>query len=98
MSVIFAKGVRYPLLSASIRKLPGERPFFEKMSGVSMPLRIAYLMDSLVLEEGMEKELQKSFGDGSGPLTWATLFHAPGRSVAMFATHRSAWTESRICS
>jgi hypothetical protein len=55
-----------------------------------MPLRIAPLMNSLVLEEEMEKELQKSFGDGSGPLTRATLFHARGRSVVMFATHHSS--------
>ena len=82
--------VRYPLLSASIRKLPGERPFFEKLPGVSMPLRIAPLRDSLVLEEEMEKELQKPFGDGSGPLTRATLFHARDRSVVMFATHHSS--------
>jgi hypothetical protein len=85
-----AAEVRYPLLSASIRKLPGERPFFEKLPGVSMPLRIAPLRDSLVLEEEMEKELQKPFGDGSGPLTRATLFHARDRSVVMFATHHSS--------
>jgi hypothetical protein len=82
--------IRYPLLSASIRKVPGKRPFFEKARGVSMPLRIAPLMDSLVLEEEMEKELQRSFGDGSGPLTRATLFHSPNRSVVMFATHHSS--------
>jgi hypothetical protein len=82
--------IRYPLLSASIRKVPGKRPFFEKVSGVLMPLRTAHLTDSLVLEEEMEKELQKSFGDGSGPLTRATLFHASGRSVVMFATHHSS--------
>jgi hypothetical protein len=85
-----AVDVRYPLLSASIRKLPGERPFFEKLPGVSMPLRIAPLRDSLVLEEEMEKELQKPFGDGSGPLTRATLFHARDRAVVMFATHHSS--------
>jgi hypothetical protein len=82
--------VRYPLLSASICKLPGERPFFEKLPGVSMPLRIAPLTDSLVLEEEMENELQKPFGDGSGPLTRATLFHARDRAVVMFATHHSS--------
>ena len=81
---------RYPLLSASIVKAPGERPFFEKTRGASMPLRIAPLWDSLVLEEEMEKELQKSFGDGSGPLTRATLFHGRDRSVVMFATHHSS--------
>ena len=82
--------IRYPLLSASIRKVPGKRPFFEKVWGVSMPLRIAPLTDSLVLEEEMEKELQHPFGDGSSPLTRATLFHAPDRSVLMFATHHSS--------
>jgi hypothetical protein len=55
-----------------------------------MPLRIAPLWDSLVLEEEMERELQKSFGDGSGPLTRASLFHARDRSVVMFATHHSS--------
>jgi hypothetical protein len=82
--------IRYPLLSASIRKVPGRRPFFEKVHGVSMPLRIVPLTDSLVLEEEMEKELQQSFGDGSGPLTRAALFHSPSRSVVMFATHHSS--------
>ena len=85
-----AMQIRYPLLSASIRKVPGKRPFFEKMQEASMPLRIRPLVDSVVLEEEMEKELQTSFGDGSGPLTRATLFHAPGRSVVMFATHHSS--------
>ena len=82
--------IRYPLLSASIRKIPGRRPFFEKKLGRSMPVRMAPLTDSLVLEDEMEKELQRSFGDGSGPLTQATLFHAHDRSVVMFATHHSS--------
>jgi hypothetical protein len=82
--------VRYPFLSASIRKLRGKRPFFEKTPGVSMPLRIAPLTDSLVLEEEMEKELQKPFGDGSGSLTRATLFHTRDRAVIVFATHHSS--------
>jgi NRPS condensation-like uncharacterized protein len=82
--------IRYPLLSASIGKVPGKRPFFEKRPGVSMALRIAPLKDSLLLEEEMEKELHKPFGDGSGPLTRATLFHGQDRSVVMFATHHSS--------
>src|ERR1700733_3231273 len=64
-----AMQIRYPLLSASIRKVPGKRPFFQKVRGVSVPLRIAPLTDSLVVEEEMENELQHPFGDGSGPLT-----------------------------
>jgi hypothetical protein len=82
--------IRHPLLSASIRKIPGSRPFFEKRHGTSVPLRMAPLMDSLVLEEEMEKELERSFGDGSGPLTRATLFYARDRCVVMFATHHSS--------
>ena len=82
--------IRYPLVSASIRKNPGKRPFFEKERGASMLLRIEPLTDSLMLEVEMEKELQKSFGDGGGPLTRATLFHSPGRSVVMFATHHGS--------
>src|SRR5260370_2349822 len=82
--------IRYPLLSASIRKVHGRRRFFEKKRGTAMPLRMAPLTDSLVLEDEMERELQQSFGDGSGPLTRATLFHAHDRSVVMFATHHSS--------
>src|SRR5258705_620889 len=82
--------IRYPLLSASIRKIPGRRPFFEKKHGTSMPLRMAPLRESVVLEDEMEKELQQFLGDGSGPLTRATLFHAQNRSVVMFATHHSS--------
>jgi len=89
-SALDAVEARYPLVSASIGKLHGKRPFFEKLPGVSMPLRIAPLTDSLVLEEEMENELQKPFGDGSGPLTRATLFHARDRAVVMFATHHSS--------
>jgi hypothetical protein len=85
-----AMQIRYPLLSASIRKVPGKRPFFEKVPDVSMPLLIRPLRDGLVLEEEMEKELQIPFGDGSGPLTRATVFHAPDRSVVMFSTHHSS--------
>jgi hypothetical protein len=84
-----AMQIRYPLLSASIGKVPGERPYFERVRGTSMALRVAPLNDSLVLEEEMEKELQRSFGDGRGPLTRATLFHSPDRSVVMFASHHS---------
>jgi hypothetical protein len=87
---IDALQVRYPLLSASIRKVPSKRPSFEKKWGVSMPLRIAPLSDSFVVEEETGKELQQSFGDGSGPLTRATLFYARDRSVVMFATHHSS--------
>jgi hypothetical protein len=82
--------IRYPLLSASILKVPGKRPFFGRVPGASMPLRIAPLTDSLVLEEEMEKVLQKSFGDESGPLTRATLFHSRDRSVIFFATHHGS--------
>lgn len=52
---------RYPLLSASIRRFPGKRPFFEKVPGVSMPVRIAPLMDSLVPEEGDGKRVPETF-------------------------------------
>ncbi|AEU36866.1 condensation domain-containing protein [Granulicella mallensis] len=81
---------RHPLLSASIRKIPGQRPFFEKVHGSSIPLRIVPLTDWLVLEEEMESELAQSFGDGSGPLTRATLFHAKDRSIILFTTHHSS--------
>ena len=89
--------VRYPLLSASILKVPGKRPFFQRTRGVSMPLRIAPLCDSLVLEAEMENELQQSLGDGSGPLTRATLFHAQDRSVVIFVTHHCSMDGNVSC-
>jgi hypothetical protein len=51
--------IRYPFLSASIRKSPGKRPFFEKERGASMPLRIEPLTDSLMLEEEMDPNIHK---------------------------------------
>lgn len=81
---------RYPLLSASIRKVPGERPFFEKTPGVSIPVRIDPLTNSMALEEAMEEELQKPFGASGGPLTRATLYHARDRAVVLFATHHAS--------
>src|SRR5271168_1228816 len=51
VNALDAMQIRYPLLSASIRKIPGKRPFFEKVPGASVLLRIAPLVDSLVLEE-----------------------------------------------
>lgn len=82
--------VRYPFLSATIKKIPGKRPFFKKEEGSSIPFRIAPLTDSLVLEQEMENEFQKSFGDGSDALTRASLFYAQDRSVILFSTHHSS--------
>ena len=58
---------RYPLLSASIRKIPGRRPFFEKVEGASMPFRISPLPGPMMLEQEMEIELEKSFGRRKRP-------------------------------
>src|SRR5260370_1794377 len=55
-----------------------------------MPLGMACLRVWVGVEGEMEKEVQRSFGDGSGPLTRGSLFHAPDRSVIMFATHHSS--------
>lgn len=52
--------IRYPFLSASIRKEPGKRPFFEKERGASMPLWIEPLTDSLMLEEEMDPSIPNS--------------------------------------
>jgi hypothetical protein len=82
---------RHPLLSASIRKQPGERPYFVRTQGVPVPLRIERWSETLVLHEEMEKELNGSFGDGSGPLMRVTLFHGPERSALLFAANHSAF-------
>jgi hypothetical protein len=88
-SALDAIQVRYPLLSASIRKVPGKRTFFEKVQGVSMPLRTAPLRNSLVLEDGW-KRASAIFWGWKRSTYAATLFHAPDRSVVMFATHHSS--------
>jgi hypothetical protein len=82
---------RHPLLSASIRKQPGERPYFVRTQGIPVPLRIERWSETLVLHEEMEKELNGSFGDGSGPLMRVTLFHGPERSALLFAANHSAF-------
>jgi hypothetical protein len=80
---------RHPLLSASIRKDPGERPYFVRTHGIPVPLRIEPWSDELVLHEEMEKELNGSFGDSSGPLMRVTLFHGPERSAVLLAANHS---------
>jgi hypothetical protein len=80
---------RHPLLSASIHKQPGERPYFVRTQGVPIPLRVEAWTDTLVLHEEMEKELNGSFGDGSGSQMLVTLFHGPERSALLFAVNHS---------
>jgi hypothetical protein len=82
---------RYPHLSACIRKEPGKRPYFARTEGVAVPLRVEAWTDKLVLHEEMEKELEGSFGDGSGPLIRVKLFHGPKRSALLLSVHHSAF-------
>jgi NRPS condensation-like uncharacterized protein len=82
---------RYPHLSACIRKEPGKRPYFARMEGVAVPLRVKSWTNKLVLHEEMAKELDGSFGDGNGPLVRVKLLHGPDRSALLLSAHHSAF-------
>ena len=81
---------KHPHLSASIRKIPGERPYFQSVQDAAISLRLVPLVEPVVLAEEMEKALQESFGDGSRELTRITLLHGTNRSVVVFASHHSS--------
>jgi hypothetical protein len=82
---------KYPLLTVRISKVPGERPFFSHASDAQVPFRVVRLAEPLAIEEEMERAIEASFGDGSGPLMRVTLFHAPTRCVVLLASHHAAF-------
>lgn len=79
---------RHPLLSVSIRKESGERPYFVPCPE-PIRLRVLAMTEVSSLAEAMEKEQQKPFGDGSGVLTRITLFHGKHRSAVLLAKHHA---------
>ncbi|GAB2914571.1 hypothetical protein GCM10027093_61400 [Paraburkholderia jirisanensis] len=81
---------RYPLLSARISKLPGERPSFEPVTGVDLPFQQRPLAPGERVETIMERELSIGFGDGSGALARVSLLHGSNRAVLLLAAHHAA--------
>lgn len=82
---------KYPLLSARITKIPGERPFFAYAADAHVPLRVVPLTEAFAIEEEMQRAIDASFGDGNGPLMRVTLFHARTRCVVLIASHHAAF-------
>jgi hypothetical protein len=80
---------RYPLLSARVRKNPGERPYFEALPDTQISLRVIPLeianLDGLIAQEPVI-----SFGYGDGLLARLTLCHSAERSVILFSAHHVA--------
>jgi hypothetical protein len=81
---------KYPLLSARITKIPGERPFFAHAADAHVPFRVVPLTESLAIEGEMGRAIDASFGDGNAPLMRVTLFHAPTRCVVLLSSHHAA--------
>lgn len=81
---------RFPLLSASIGKVRGERPYFASLRE-PMELRVVPLDEIVSFDEEMTKEVQKGFGDASGLLMRITLFHGKERSALLLAAHHTAF-------
>ncbi|MBV9264570.1 MAG: hypothetical protein JO061_00230 [Acidobacteriaceae bacterium] len=80
---------RYPLLSARIRKNPGERPYFETLPGRSLTLRVLPLKGAN-LDSAVANELVASFGYADDLLARVTLFHSAERCEILFSAHHAA--------
>jgi len=80
---------RYPLLSARVRKNPGERPYFENLPDTEHPLRVMPLegadFDSLIAQEPVI-----SFGYADSLLARLTLCHSPESCAILFSAHHVA--------
>jgi len=80
---------RYPLLSARVRKNPGERPYFETLPETQIPLRVIPL-EGTDLDDLIAQEPVTSFGYGDGLLARVTLCYSPERCVILFSAHHAA--------
>ena len=82
---------RYPLLSASITKSPGRRPYFRWMNDEAPPLRLLQVEAEMSPEEMISQELDQSFGLGGGPLGRVVLAHQRERCAVAFVGHHAAF-------
>ena len=80
---------RYPMLSTSILKTPGERPAYV-FTGRPTPLNIRGLEGPVDMSKEIEDELGESFGDGSNGLMRLTICLSSERSVLLLTAHHSA--------
>jgi hypothetical protein len=80
---------RYPLLSARIRKLPGERPYFETVPGKPLPLRVLTLKGAH-LDSMIANELVNSFGYADDLLARFTICHSPAHCEVLLSAHYAA--------
>ena len=80
---------RYPLLSARVRKKPGQRPYFETLPDTSITLRVIPLkgtnLDALIAQEPVI-----SFGYADTLMARITLCFSPERCVVLFSAHHVA--------
>ncbi len=81
---------RYPILSASIEKQPGERPFFYEVVAREIPICFSPMTEDFSLEKAVENELLISFCSGESSLIRATVFHRDNRCAIMLASHHAA--------
>lgn len=79
---------RYPLLTARIRKNPGERPYFETSPDMQLPLHVVPLED-VDLDKFAAEEKARSFGYGDRVLARFTLCHGSQRCVILLAAHHA---------
>jgi hypothetical protein len=86
--------LRHSLLSVSIEapslETPGQtQPFFQKRSGVPIPLRVVPWATVSRWEEEIERELATPFVTGEAPLIWAVLIHTSDRSIFILSVSHS---------
>jgi hypothetical protein len=81
---------RYPLLSARIRKIPGERPYFERLPDTAIPLRVMPL-EGVNFDALMAQEPLISFGYADGLMARVTLCHSPERCAVLLSVHHAAY-------
>jgi hypothetical protein len=82
---------RYPLLSACIRKIPGERPYLESLPDVPLALRVVPYRSEIRVDDLIAKELLHSFDRGDSLLGRVTLCHNSERTILLFVGHHSAF-------
>jgi len=81
---------RYPLLSACIRKTPGERPYFESLDQ-PLALRVVPYRSEIGVDDLIAEELLHSFDRGEGLLARVTLCHSPEKTMLIFVGHHAAF-------
>lgn len=82
---------KYPLLRARIRKIPGERPYFESLPDESLTLQVVPYRNGISIDELIAEAFTHSFGLGEGLLARVILCHSSERTLLIFTTHHAAF-------